>query len=51
MSEIQMTGEIRTDYDCEAIGFPAEKWGKQYSRLEKKRLFLKSVWKMTLLSP
>jgi len=28
MSEIRMTGEIRTDYDCEAIGFPAERWGE-----------------------
>jgi hypothetical protein len=23
-----MTGEMRTDYDCEAIGFPAERWGE-----------------------
>lgn len=23
-----MTGEIRTDYDCEAIGMPAERWGE-----------------------
>jgi len=28
MSEIRMTGELRTDYDCEAIGFPAERWGE-----------------------
>lgn len=28
MSEIRMTGEIRTDYDCEALGFPAERWGE-----------------------
>ena len=28
MSKIRMTGEIRTDYDCEAIGFPAERWGE-----------------------
>ena len=28
MSEIRMTGEVRTDYDCEAIGFPAERWGE-----------------------
>ncbi|OIN96424.1 MAG: hypothetical protein AUJ48_01590 [Deltaproteobacteria bacterium CG1_02_45_11] len=28
MSEIRMTGEIRTDYDCEAIGLPAERWGE-----------------------
>ena len=23
-----MTGELRTDYDCEALGFPAERWGE-----------------------
>ncbi len=28
MSEIRMTGEIRTDYDCEALGLPAERWGE-----------------------
>ncbi len=28
MSDIRMTGEIRTDYDCEATGMPAERWGE-----------------------
>ena len=28
MSEIRMTSEMRTDYDCEATGFPAERWGE-----------------------
>jgi hypothetical protein len=28
MSKIRMTGEIRTDYDCEASGLPAERWGE-----------------------
>ncbi len=28
MSEVRMTGEIRTDYDCEAVGLPAERWGE-----------------------
>ncbi|MBC2716648.1 MAG: hypothetical protein HF978_15195 [Desulfobacteraceae bacterium] len=28
MSVIRMTGEIRTDYDCEATGLPAERWGE-----------------------
>ena len=28
MSEIRMTGELRTDYDCEATNFPAERWGE-----------------------
>ena len=28
MSAIRMTGEIRTDYDCETLGLPAERWGE-----------------------
>jgi hypothetical protein len=28
MSEIRMTGEIRTDYDCETTGLPAERWAE-----------------------
>lgn len=28
MSDIRMTAELRTDYDCEATGFPAERWGE-----------------------
>lgn len=28
MSEIRMSGELRTDYDCEATGLPAERWGE-----------------------
>lgn len=28
MSEIRMYGEIRTDYDCETTGLPAERWGE-----------------------
>ncbi len=28
MSEIRMTGELRTDYDCEVTGLPAERWGE-----------------------
>ena len=28
MSEIRMTGELRTDYDCEAKGLPAERWAE-----------------------
>jgi hypothetical protein len=23
-----MTGELRTDYDCEAVGLPSERWGE-----------------------
>lgn len=28
MSEIRMTVEARTDYDCETTGLPAEKWAE-----------------------
>ena len=28
MSEIRMTGEMRTDYDCEVSGMPSERWGE-----------------------
>jgi hypothetical protein len=28
MTEIRMTGELRTDYDCEATGMPAERWAE-----------------------
>ena len=28
MTEIRMTAEVRTDYDCEAVGLPAERWAE-----------------------
>jgi len=28
MTEIRMQAEVRTDYDCEASGLPAERWGE-----------------------
>jgi hypothetical protein len=28
MGDIRMTTEMRTDYDCEATGLPAERWGE-----------------------
>jgi len=28
MGQIRMTGEIRTDYDCETSGLPAERWAE-----------------------
>ncbi len=28
MGQIRMTGEIRTDYDCETSGIPAERWAE-----------------------
>jgi hypothetical protein len=28
MGVVRMTGEIRTDYDCESTGLPAEHWAE-----------------------
>ncbi len=28
MTEIRMTGELRTDFDCEVSGVPAGRWGE-----------------------
>jgi len=28
MGEIRMYSEVRTDYDCEVTGLPAERWGE-----------------------
>lgn len=35
-----MTGEMRTDYDCEAIGFPAERWGEAVFKIGDEELVL-----------
>jgi hypothetical protein len=40
MSEIRMTAEIRTDYDCEALGFPAEHWGEAVFKIGDEELVL-----------
>ena len=34
MAEIRMHGEMRTDYDCETTGLPAERWGEAVFKLE-----------------
>ncbi len=33
MSEIRMTAEVRTDYDCETTGLPAERWGESVFKI------------------
>ena len=38
MSEIRMTGEIRTDYDCESTGLPAERWGEAVFKIDDEEL-------------
>ena len=51
MSEIRMTGEIRTDYDCEAIGLPAERWGEAVFKIgEEEIVFEVSVEDNVIIS-
>ncbi|MDX2441486.1 MAG: hypothetical protein QNK40_13180 [Desulfobacterales bacterium] len=51
MSEIRMTGEVRTDYDCEAIGFPAERWGEAVFKIgEEEIVFEVSVEDNVIIS-
>ncbi len=33
MTEIRMIGEIRTDYDCEISGLPAERWAESVFKI------------------
>ncbi len=40
MSEIRMTGEIRTDYDCETTGLPAERWAEAVFKIEDEEIVL-----------
>ncbi len=40
MTEIRMTGEIRTDYDCEATGMPAERWGEAVFKIGDEEIVL-----------
>ncbi len=38
MSEIRMTTEMRTDYDCEIGGLPAERWAEAVFKLGSQEL-------------
>ena len=40
MSEIRMTGEIRTDHDCETSGLPAERWGEAVFRIADQEIII-----------
>lgn len=40
MSEIRMTVEVRTDYECEATGLPAERWAEAVFKLGDEELVL-----------
>lgn len=40
MNQIRMTGEIRTDYDCETTGIPAERWGEAVFKIGDEEIVL-----------
>ena len=40
MTEIRMIGEIRTDYDCEISGLPAERWAESVFRIGEDEIVL-----------
>ncbi len=40
MSEVRMTGEVRTDYDCEAVGMPAERWAEAVFKVDGEEIVL-----------
>jgi hypothetical protein len=40
MSEIRMTGELRTDYECEASGLPAERWAEAVFKVGNEEIVL-----------
>ena len=40
MSEIRMTGELRTDYNCETVGLPAERWAEAVFKIDGEELVL-----------
>ena len=40
MTDIRMTGELRTDYDCEANGMPAERWAEAVFKIDGEEIVL-----------
>jgi hypothetical protein len=40
MTEIRLIGEIRTDYDCEISGLPAERWAESVFRIGEEEIVL-----------
>jgi len=51
MSEIRMTAEIRTDYDCETTGLPAQRWAESVFQIgDEEIVFEISVEKDVIVS-
>jgi hypothetical protein len=40
MTDIRITGELRTDYDCEANGMPAERWAEAVFKIDGEEIVL-----------
>lgn len=40
MTEIRMTSELRTDFDCETTGLPSEKWGEAVFQIGNEEIVL-----------
>lgn len=38
MGDIRMYSEMRTDYDCEVTGLPAERWGEAVFKIDEEEL-------------
>lgn len=51
MGDIRMTAEIRTDYDCESSGLPAEHWAEAVFKIgEEEVVFEVSVEKDVIVA-
>ena len=51
MGEIRMTAEVRTDYDCETTGLPAERWGEAVFKIGDEEIVIEvSVEKDVIVS-
>jgi hypothetical protein len=51
MEEIRMTAEVRTDYDCDVTGLPAQRWGEAVFKIgEEEIVFEVSVEKSIIVS-
>ena len=51
MSDIKLTGEMRTDFDCEAVGLPAAHWAEAVFKVGDEEIVLEmSVEKDVIVS-
>lgn len=40
MSDIRMTGEMRTDFDLETTGLPCERWGEAVFKIDDEEIVM-----------